>query len=63
MKTNDSKQLRKNDWLRAALDFLGASGIESVKIVPLATHLGVTSGSFYWHFSNRPELYSALLEY
>lgn len=63
MKTNDSKQLRKNDWLRAALDFLGTSGIESVKIVPLAVHLGVTSGSFYWHFSNRRELYSALLEY
>ena len=63
MKTNDSKQLSKNDWLQAALEFLGISGIESVKIVPLAAHLGVTSGSFYWHFSNRPELYSALLDY
>ena len=63
MKTNESTQLTKNDWLRAALEFLGASGIESVKIVPLAAHLGVTSGSFYWHFSNRPELYSALLNF
>ncbi len=63
MKNNDSNQLRKKDWLRAALEFLGTSGIESVKIVPLAAHLGVTSGSFYWHFSNRTELYSALLEY
>jgi AcrR family transcriptional regulator len=63
MKSRMSKQLSKDDWLRAALQFLNTSGIESVKIVPLAAQLGVTSGSFYWHFANRPELYRALLDY
>ena len=42
---------------------LSSSGIGAVKIVPLAKKLGVTSGSFYWHFEHRPELYGALLEY
>ena len=58
-----SKRLSKSDWLGAALELLSISGVESVKIVPLAKRLGVTSGSFYWHFSNRPELYKALLDY
>lgn len=62
IKTN-SKRLSKSDWLVAALNLLSISGVESVKIVPLAKQLGVTSGSFYWHFSDRPELYEALLEY
>ena len=34
-----------------------------MKIVPLAEHLGVTSGSFYWHFKNRRELHDALLDF
>ena len=37
--------------------------MSGVRIVPLARRLGVTSGSFYWHFANRAELYEALLEY
>ena len=31
-------------------------------MVPLAKELGVTRGSFYWHFSSRDELLSAALE-
>ena len=60
---NKSKQLTQNDWLYAALEILSTYGVESVKIVPLAKKLGVTSGSFYWHFSDRPALYDALLDY
>ena len=63
MANNNSKRLRKSDWLRGALDLLSIAGVESVKIVPLAKRLGVTSGSFYWHFEDRPELYGALLDY
>ena len=63
-KTNKiSKQLTKKEWLNAALETLSTYGVESVKIVPLAKMLGVTSGSFYWHFSDRPALYDALLDY
>ena len=63
MTDNSSSRLTKADWLQAALKILADAGIESVKIVPLSKQLGVTSGSFYWHFHNRPELYKALLDY
>jgi len=42
---------------------LSIAGIEKVKVAPLATKLGVTTGSFYWHFKNRGELLDCLLEY
>ena len=58
-----TKRLGREDWIRGALELLSTAGVEKVKIVPLATRLGVTSGSFYWHFANRGQLYDALLEY
>ena len=57
-----TKQLSRDDWLKAALS-LCKGGIDGVKIAPLATDLGVTTGSFYWHFKNRQELLVALLDY
>ena len=51
-----TKRLNREDWIRGALELLSTSGIEKVKIVPLAEKLGVTSGSFYWHFTNRRQL-------
>ena len=62
---NDTKAVRltRADWLRGALELLSSSGVQEVKIVPLAERLGVTSGSFYWHFKNRGELHEALLDY
>ena len=59
----NAKRLNQNDWLKGALKILRKSGIDSVKIVPLAKSLGVTTGSFYWHFADRPALYDALLDY
>jgi AcrR family transcriptional regulator len=58
-----SKRLDRNDWIRAALELLSTAGVEKVKIVPLAKQLGVTSGSFYWHFTDRRHLHNELLEY
>ncbi len=56
-------RLSKDDWIRGALELLATTGLQGVKVVPLAERLGVTSGSFYWHFKNRRELYDALLDY
>ncbi len=39
-----------------------AEGIEGVAVEPLARKLGVTKGSFYWHFEDRAELLTSLLE-
>lgn len=55
-------QLGREDWLQGAIE-LSLKGIDQVKVAPLATKLGVTTGSFYWHFENRKELLAELLKY
>ena len=52
----------REDWIDAAWAALGESGIESVRVERLARRLGVTKGSFYWHFKDRDELVGALLD-
>ena len=54
-------QLGRVDWLRAALLCLIKDGIASVQITRLATSLGASRGSFYWHFKSRQELLDGLM--
>lgn len=54
-------RLERSDWIEAARAALIERGIERVKVLTLAKALGVTTGSFYWHFTDRPQLLSALL--
>lgn len=49
-------------WLDAAQESLLQSGIEAVKILPLAKKLGLSRTSFYWFFKDREELLEALVE-
>ncbi|MCK5771229.1 TetR/AcrR family transcriptional regulator [Algiphilus sp.] len=58
----ERQSLTADDWATAALDAMAAGGLESVAIEPLARQLGVTKGSFYWHFANRDALIRAALE-
>ena len=51
----------KEDWLRAARLALLRRGPHGVRVEALARSLGVTKGSFYWHFKDRRELLEALL--
>jgi AcrR family transcriptional regulator len=53
--------LHPDDWIRAAQTRLSAQGIESVRIEVLARDLGVSKGSFYWHFRDRNDLLEKLL--
>ncbi len=55
-------RLSRSDWLRAARLALLKRSIDSVSIERLARELGVTKGSFYWHFKNRAALLEALLK-
>ena len=48
-------------WLDAAYDALLDSGVDSVKILPLAKRLNLSRTSFYWFFKDREELLSALI--
>ena len=57
------KALTREDWLVAALAALKESGIEGVKVLPLAKRLGSSRGSFYWHFRDRRDLLRGLLDY
>ena len=59
----ERKQLQRVDWLLKALDIFVAEGIDAVRITRLAEDLGVTRGSFYWHFENREDLIAALVSY
>ena len=56
------RTLGRGDWIAAALRILIAEGVDSVKVIRLADRLGVTRGSFYWHFTSRDELLATLLE-
>jgi AcrR family transcriptional regulator len=52
----------RSDWIDVAWDALGEAGVQGVRVERLARKLGVTKGSFYWHFRNRQELIDALLD-
>jgi CubicO group peptidase (beta-lactamase class C family)/AcrR family transcriptional regulator len=56
-----SPRLSKDDWLKAARLALLHKGPDGVRVEPLAKELGVTKGSFYWHFKDRNHLLEALL--
>jgi AcrR family transcriptional regulator len=54
--------LGRGDWLRAGRLALLKGGAAGVRIERMAEDLGVTRGSFYWHFADRDELLEALLK-
>ncbi|MFU0507694.1 TetR/AcrR family transcriptional regulator [Pseudaminobacter sp. NGMCC 1.201702] len=49
-------------WLETAYESLVESGVDSVRILPLAKKLNLSRTSFYWFFKDREELLSALVE-
>ncbi|GIK50134.1 MAG: TetR/AcrR family transcriptional regulator [Hyphomonadaceae bacterium] len=59
---NPESPLDAAAWVEAALDMLAEGGIDAVRVDPLAKRLGVTRGSFYWHFTDRAALHTAMLK-
>lgn len=57
-----TQTLDASAWIEAAFDALAEGGIDAVRVDPLAKRLGVTRGSFYWHFADRAALHSAMLK-
>lgn len=55
--------LGKSDWVAMAKNALIKDGINGVKVDLLARDLGITRGSFYWHFKNRQDLLDALINH
>lgn len=58
----EKPRLTSDDWAAAALDVIAEQGLSAVAVEPLARRLGVTKGSFYWHFPSREALLVATLE-
>lgn len=56
-------RLSREDWLAAGLKEFAPNGAQVVRIDALAEKLGVTKGSFYWHFEDREDFVWALLDY
>src|SRR3954466_1718228 len=50
------------DWVAAALDLLAEEGPGGVKIDRLCVRLGVTKGSFYWHFTDLASFLAAVAD-
>jgi AcrR family transcriptional regulator len=53
----------REDWIITGLVALSEGGIEAVKIERLASCLGTSKGSFYWHFTDRSALLIAMLDF
>ncbi len=55
-------RLSAADWERAALARIAEQGVAALNVEALARELGVTKGSFYWHFASREALLDAALQ-
>lgn len=55
-------RLSAEDWEDAALRLIADQGVGALAVEALARQLGVTKGSFYWHFRTREALLQAALE-
>jgi AcrR family transcriptional regulator len=53
--------LTRDDWVEAAYAALAVGGTRAVAVDRLAKQLGVSRGSFYWHFADRRALVDAAL--
>ncbi len=65
VKTADKSErstLSAADWERAAVELIAEKGVQAVAIEPLARRMGITKGSFYWHFSSRESLLQQALQ-
>jgi AcrR family transcriptional regulator len=54
-------QLSARDWLDQGLKVLARSGFTALKAEPLAKAMGVSRGSFYWHFADIGAFHAAIL--
>ena len=61
-RTSQAARLDAAAWIDCALQVLTERGIDGVRVEVLAKQLGVTKGSFYWHFTDRSALLAEVLQ-
>ncbi|RXT48493.1 TetR/AcrR family transcriptional regulator [Bradyrhizobium betae] len=57
-----TEQLSADDWIRQGLKVLAKNGFTALKADPLARAMGVSRGSFYWHFADLGAFHAAVLK-
>jgi AcrR family transcriptional regulator len=58
-----TKRLTERDWLDFALKTLAREGFHALKADVLARKLGVSRGSFYWHFPELGTFHARVIEH
>ena len=56
------RRLSVDDWIQAGFALLADGGPNALRVDRLCEHIGVTKGSFYWHFTDLQTYRTALLE-
>ena len=56
-------QLSAQDWLDQGLKTLATQGFSALKAELLAKAMGVSRGSFYWHFADIGAFHAAILKH
>jgi AcrR family transcriptional regulator len=58
-----TERLTAQDWIRFAVTTLAREGAEALKADILARKLGVSRGSFYWHFTDLGDFQTRVIEH
>jgi AcrR family transcriptional regulator len=58
-----AKRLTAQDWVDFALRALARGGVDALKADLLARKLGVSRGSFYWHFTDLGAFHAQVIEH
>lgn len=56
-----NERLSADTWIDGAMRLLIEKSADAVRVEVLAKELGVTKGSFYWHFKDRDDLLESVL--
>jgi len=56
-------RLTPQDWIEHGIEQLACHGVDALKADLLAKSLGVSRGSFYWHFKNLAHFHQAVLDH
>lgn len=57
-----AKRLAAQDWIDFALKVLAREGFQALKADVLARKLGVSRGSFYWHFADLGAFHQGVID-
>ncbi len=61
-KESSTSRLSIGDWVQAGFGMIAEEGLKALTIDRLCRRLGVTKGSFYWHFADMKTYRDALID-